>query len=67
MLLNSSVSLIENGQIRFEQMESLREQKQSLLEKLRPATIGLVDGFGIPDKYIRSALIKGNPYEVRNR
>lgn len=30
---------------------------------MRPITIGLVDGFGIPDKYIRSALISGNPYE----
>jgi hypothetical protein len=33
-----------------------------LLTKLRPEIIGIVDGFGIPDKYVRSALIHGNPY-----
>lgn len=26
--------------------------------------MGLIDGFGIPDKYIKSALTSGNPYEV---
>lgn len=31
---------------------------------MRPDIIGIVDGFGIPDKYIRSALTYGNPYEV---
>ena len=64
MIFDFSASIIENGQISSEQMQGLRELKEVLLRKLRPAVIGLVDSFGIPDKYIRSALIKGNPYEV---
>ena len=47
-----------------EQVDSLHDLKKDLIKKLRPDLIGLVDGFGIPDKYIRSALITGNPYEV---
>lgn len=30
---------------------------------MRPIMIGIVDGFGIPDKFLRSALVSGNPYE----
>lgn len=32
--------------------------------KLRPSLIGIVDGLGIPEKYVRSELTYGNPYEV---
>lgn len=35
-----------------------------MLKKLRPNLIGMVDAFGVPDRFIRSALISGNPYDV---
>lgn len=53
----------EGGFITSAQTRSLFDLKEVLLKKLRPDLIGIVDGFGIPDKYIRSALISGNPYE----
>jgi hypothetical protein len=37
--------------------------KESILERLRPKLIGLVDGFGYPEHLIRSELAHGNPYE----
>lgn len=58
-------SILEGGFLRPEQIDSLMELKELLLKKLRPDLIGIVDGFGIPDKYFRSALIYGNPYEVK--
>lgn len=54
----------EGGFISSAQTRSLFDLKEALLKKLRPDLIGIVDGFGIPDKFIRSALISGNPYEV---
>lgn len=54
----------EGGFITSAQTRSLFDLKEVLLKNLRPEIIGIVDGFGIPDKYIRSALIYGNPYEV---
>lgn len=42
----------------------LSQLKQQLLVKIRPDIIGIIDGFGVPDKYVRSALTFGNPYEV---
>ena len=42
----------------------LKELKEEMLAKLRPHILGIVDSFGIPDKFLRSALITGNPYEV---
>lgn len=56
--------ILEGGFLTSEQMSSLCELKEHLLAKLRPNFIGILDGFGIPDKYYRSALIRGNPYEV---
>lgn len=47
-----------------QQIDSLHELKEDLLKRLRPDFIGIVDGFGFPEKYYRSALISGNPYEV---
>ena len=64
MILGNSGPIIEGGYITTEQLRSLNELKQSILTKIRPVLIGIVDSFGIPDKYVHSALIYGNPYEV---
>lgn len=42
----------------------LADEKNAIFGRLRPVVVGLVDSFGIPDKYIRSELAKGNPYNV---
>lgn len=62
-VLGHANPVIQGGFITNDQLTSLQDLKEILLRKLRPDLIGLVDGFGIPDKYIRSALISGNPYE----
>lgn len=43
----------------------LAERRQTLLSSLRPHIIGLVDGFGIPDGCLKSAIATGdNVYQV---
>ena len=37
-----------------------------MLKNLRKDVIGLVDAFMLPDWVLRSALVSGNPYEVKN-
>ena len=44
----------------------LNEIKEKLYTKIRPNLIPLVDGFAVPEKFIYSALARGNPYEVNN-
>ena len=41
----------------------LNTDKEAALKRIRPHTTVLLDSFGIPDKYLRSALVSGNPYE----
>jgi len=64
-LLNSNISciLVEGEFISQPQIESLILLKETLLSRLRPKLIGLVDGFGYPEHLIRSQLAHGNPYE----
>lgn len=62
-LLGHINAAAEGGFITAQQTRSLYDLKEILLRNLRPDVIGLVDGFGIPDKYVRSALTYGNPYE----
>ena len=64
MILTHSSFIIEGGFISPVQITSLKKLKEKTLNEIRPDLIGVVDGFGIPDKFIRSALISGNPYEV---
>ena len=64
LILIHSFPLIEGEYISNHHIGSLSKLKEHLLKKLRPNLIGLVDSFGIPDRFIRSALISGNPYEV---
>lgn len=63
-MLGHLLPAAEGGFISSSQTRSLFDLKEVLLKKLRPDLMGIVDGFGFPDKYIRSALISGNPYEV---
>lgn len=63
-ILTHSNPIIEGGFLTQPQIATLSELKEILLKTLRPHLIGLVDAFGIPEKFIRSALAKGNPYEV---
>ena len=65
-IMNGTVNsaILEGGFLTAEQIDSLHERKEILLKKLRPDLIGIIDGFGLPEKYYRSALIRGNPYEV---
>lgn len=62
MLIMHGAMIIEAGCIEVEEMSVMRVAKEVILRELRPMSIGIVDGFGFPDKYIRSALISGNPY-----
>ena len=41
----------------------LNEEKEGALKRIRPHTAVLLDSFGFPDKYLRSELVRGNPYE----
>jgi len=40
----------------------LEVDKEAALKAIRPHAAVLLDSFGIPDKYIRSEVIKGDPY-----
>lgn len=46
-------------------MQELQQRLESLLTKIRPNAVGIVDGFDIPDKILSSALgaYDGNVYE----
>jgi hypothetical protein len=56
--------IVEGGFVCPVRFGQLQEQKEVLLKVLRPLTAGLLDSFGIPDKYLRSELVSGNPYQV---
>ena len=64
-ILNSNISsvLVEGGFVSQVQIESLLLLKESILDRLRPKLIGIVDAFGYPEHLIRSELAHGNPYE----
>ena len=42
----------------------LQQEKQRIFARLRPIVVGLTDSFAIPEKYIRSQLARGHPYNV---
>jgi hypothetical protein len=53
-ILTKGTAVIQGGFLSRDQVRSLHELKEVLLPKLRPVVIGIIDGFGIPEKYIRS-------------
>ena len=66
LILTYASPLIEGEYIANHHIGSISKLKEVMLKKLRPNLIGIVDGFGIPDRFVRSALISGNPYEVNH-
>lgn len=61
-ILTHSGPIIEGGFLTHSQLADLIKLNAMLLKSLRSNLIGLVDSFAIPEKFIRSALAKGNPY-----
>ena len=41
----------------------LSAEKEVALKAVRPHTAVLLDSFGVPDKFLKSEVVKGNPYE----
>ena len=41
----------------------LYTDKEAALKAIRPHIAVLLDSFGIPDKYLLSEVVSGNPYE----
>lgn len=59
-----SEPIIEGGFVCPVKYLLLAEEKEAIFPRLRPIVVGLVDSFGIPDKYILSELARGHPYNV---
>ena len=55
--------IIEAGFICPVKWALLSVEKEAALKRIRPHTAVLLDSFGIPDKYLRSEVVRGNPYE----
>ena len=63
-IIKYATPIIEGGFITPDQISALRNFKELLLERLRPHLISITDAFYIPEQFIQSALIHGDPYEV---
>ena len=55
--------LLEGGFVCPIKWKLLTAEKEAALKAVRPHTALLLDSFAIPDKYFRSEVVKGNPYE----
>jgi hypothetical protein len=55
---------VEGGFVCPIKFSELQGEKENILKRIRPLTINLLDSFGIPEKYLRSELVSGNPYQV---
>lgn len=60
-----SEPILEGGFICPVKYNLLNDEKEKIFNRLRPIVAGLLDSFGIPDKFVRSELVRGNPYNVR--
>ena len=65
IISNNSGDFIEDGYMSRTQLQLVRERELSLLAKLRPNAVALVDAFELPDHYLGSVLGRydGNVYE----
>lgn len=59
-----SAPIIEAAFICPTKFALLEEEKQRIFARLRPIIVGLTDSLAIPEKYIRSQLARGHPYNV---
>jgi hypothetical protein len=55
--------IIEGGFICPMKWSMLYTDKEAALKAIRPHIAVLLDSFGIPDKYLLSEVVSGNPYE----
>jgi acyl-CoA oxidase len=55
--------IIEGGFICPLKWAMLSNEKELALKRIRPHAAVLIDSFGIPEKYLRSEVISGNPYQ----
>ena len=55
--------VIEGGFICPVKWALLNTEKEASMKSIRPHTAVILDSFGIPDKYLRSEVVRGNPYE----
>lgn len=60
----NSEPIVEAGFICPRKFKLLGAEKEEILVRLRPMLAGLLDSFAIPDKYIRSEVAHGHPYNV---
>jgi hypothetical protein len=55
--------IVEGGFVCPFKWAMLNTDKEAALNTIRPHVAVLLDSFGIPDKYLRSEVVRGNPYE----
>ena len=55
--------IIEAGFICPMKWSLLGAEKEAAMKAMRPHIAVLLDSFGIPDKYLRSEVVRGDPYE----
>lgn len=55
--------IVEGGFVCPFKWAMLSTDKEAALKAIRPHAAVLLDSFGIPDKYLRSEVVRGNPYE----
>ena len=56
--------IVESGVVSPQAMNALTPLREDILSRLRPTLVGLLDSLAIPDKYVRSELTQGHPYNV---
>ena len=55
--------IIEGGFICPRKWALFDQEKEAAMRAIRPHTAVLLDSFNIPDKYLRSEVVKGHPYQ----
>ena len=56
-------TIVEGGFICPQKWSTLNLDREAALKIIRPHAVVLLDSFAIPDKYLRSEVVRGNPYE----
>jgi hypothetical protein len=55
--------IIEGGFVCPQKWATLAADKEKSMRTIRPHTAVLLDSFAIPDKYLRSEVVHGSPYQ----
>ena len=56
-------SVIEGGFVSCQKWAVLDVEREKALKYIRPHAAVLLDSFAIPEKYLRSEVVRGHPYE----